>query len=980
MRTSLALLAPMLLVSSILSAQGTITTFSATSGSGLAIDAQGTVYATDSSTARVRKISSSAVSIIAGTGNFGYAGDGGPALSATLFMGSGVSGVAVDGAGNIYFSDGYNNVVRKINTQGIISTYAGNGTGAGTGFGGFTGDNGLATSAQLDGPTDIAIDSNGNLYICDTGNSRVRKVTPGGIITTFAGNGNVAFSGDNGQATAAAVPSPGGITVDAQGNVYISSARRVRKVAPNGMITTIAGTGTAGFSGDGGPGTSATLRGPVGLGVDQFGNVYVADNSNGRVRKIDAAGIITTYAGIDGNASTPLGDGGPATNAYLGNVGDLMVDSSGNVYVEARGGIRKISPAGAGFIATPSSLSFSATTGGAAPASQSVNITSSGAALSFTASASSTGNWLSVTPTSGTTPATLSASANTSGLGAGTYTGTITLTPSGAGNSPLAISVTLTISGANSPVINTGQIYNATGYQAKLAPDTVFVIFGSNMGPSAIQIATAPNYQTLFGGTSITFTPTAGGNAVDAKIVYTLAGQVAGLLPSAITPGTYAVRVTYNGLTSAPQNVTVVARSFGIAAANSGGSGMAQATIGNVNNGISLTRFTAGSVSFNGLNWTLTPAHPGDTIVLWGTGGGADAANDTGGTSGDQTAAGNFRVTAGSRTITPLYAGASSGYPGLWQINFTLPTDMTSDCFMTVSVSAGGEVGNSVIIPVAATGQANCVDPTMPAPIFSKLDSGATINMGAFALARVTSSGVTQETASGSILSFTPTEWTILSSGPVFGACRVYDRTYPQNGKDPGAADSFLNTGTRLALSGPNLAAGSGLGVTATPSGPFYLASLAQGTFTSGSYTITSTGGADVGPFSSTTVFPATFNATNFASIATINRSQPLTFTWTGTGFDQVGIIVATSLTTGGLQHLTTLQCTVPAGPGTYTVPAAALAVLLPATLSGTSFGNVTLTGINTQGTFTANLTRGGQLDIGTFWAEIGVGKNIAVQ
>lgn len=263
MRISLALLAPMLLVSSGLSAQGTISTFSTAASSGFTIDAQGTVYLTDSGTFRVRKISAGTLSVLAGNGNFGYTGDGGQALNATLYMGSGLSGVAVDGAGNIYFSDGYNNVIRRITPAGIISTYAGNGTGAGTGFGGFAGDNGPATNAQLDGPTDLAIDGSGNLYVCDTANSRVRKITPGGIITTFAGNGNVVFAGDGGQATAAAVPSPSGIAVDEQGNVYISSSRRVRKVAPNGIITTIAGTGAAGFSGDGGPATSATLRGPL---------------------------------------------------------------------------------------------------------------------------------------------------------------------------------------------------------------------------------------------------------------------------------------------------------------------------------------------------------------------------------------------------------------------------------------------------------------------------------------------------------------------------------------------------------------------------------------------------------------------------------------------------------------------------------------------------------------------------------------------
>lgn len=192
------------------------------------------------------------------------------------------------------------------------------------------------------------------------------------------------------------------------------------------------------------------------------------------------------------------------------------------------------------------------------------------------------------------------------------------------------------------PVVDNGGVVNATGYQSKLAPDTVFVIFGAAMGPASIVTANGPNYPDSLGGTSITFTPASGGAAVNARMIYTVAGQVAGLLPSSITPGTYSVQVTYNGQSSAPQTVTVVARSFGIATANSAGTGPAQATIGNVNGGLSLVRFTSGSVAFNGHNYKLEPAHPGDTLVLWGTGGGSDPANDSGGTSGDQTKAGNW--------------------------------------------------------------------------------------------------------------------------------------------------------------------------------------------------------------------------------------------------------------------------------------------------------------------------------------------------
>src|SRR4030095_14971578 len=134
----------------------------------------------------------------------------------------------------------------------------------------------------------------------------------------------------------------------------------------------------------------------------------------------------------------------------------------------------------------------------------------------------------------------------------------------------------------------------------------------------------------------------------------------------------------------------------------------------------------------------------------WGTGGGADAENDSGGSSGDQTAAGNFIVTAGTQQITPLYAGTSSGYPGLFQINFKLPTDIATDCFTTVTVTAGGEVSNTVVIPIAAVGQTSCSDPTMPASVLGRLDYGANINLGAFVVAKITSqSNITQETSSG---------------------------------------------------------------------------------------------------------------------------------------------------------------------------------------------------------------------------------------
>jgi len=246
-------------------------------------------------------------------------------------------------------------------------------------------------------------------------------------------------------------------------------------------------------------------------------------------------------------------------------------------------------------------------------------------------------------------------------------------------------------------------VANATGYQTKITPGSVFVVFGSNLGPSSISIASTTNYPSSLAGTSVTLTPSGGGAIITARIYYSLNIQVAGLLPSTIPVGTYEVRVTYNGVTSAPMNVAVVTRSFGIATADSSGSGPAQATNGAVNGGISLVRYTSGSVSFGGLTWVLGPAHGGDILVLWGTGGGADLANDTGGSSGDQKAAGNFLVLVGGQQVIPEYAGTSSGYPGLWQVNFRLPLNITPNCSTPVQVSSAGELSNQATIAVAAS-------------------------------------------------------------------------------------------------------------------------------------------------------------------------------------------------------------------------------------------------------------------------------------
>lgn len=953
----------------------------------IATDSQGNTYILDDATGTVRKINPSGVlSTVAGTGTPGFSGDGGLATSAQIFPRG--RGFAVDPAGNIYISDANNQRIRKVNTAGIISTYAGNGSP------GYSGDGGLATSAMLFDPAGLALDAAGNLYIADTSNQRVRMVTPGGIISTVAGNGNVTYDGDEVLATRAAVRSPEAVTVDGAGNLYISetSEARVRKVDASGIIHTIAGQTrrTRGFSGDGGLGTAATMSGPSGLAVDAAGNLYIADNGNARVRKVDAAGIITTYAG--NGTSQFSGDGGPAINAGIGVLGALALDSTGALYIGSSTTgvkrIRKVTASGPTISAVPTSLAFAYTIGGAAPASQTFAITSTGAALSF-AAASTGGSWLSVSPVSGTTPATLTVSVNPAGLPGGVYSGAITITPSG-GASPQSFAVTLTVSGAGAPVFLGSSVLNATGYQNKLAPGTIFVIFGSGMGPASIIFGSGPNYPVTLGGTSITFTPASGGAPITAKMVYSSAGQIAGLLPSSITPGVYAVRVTNNTLTSAPQNVTVVARSFGIATANSAGTGTAQATIGNVNNGLSLVRFTTGSVAFGGYTWTLSPARPGDALVLWGTGGGADPANDTGGTSGDQTAAGNFTVTVSGRVITPFYAGASSGFPGLWQVNFTLPSDIAPDCFAQAQVSTGGELSNSVVIPIAAAGESACSAPGLTPEVLSALDAGERIAFGGFGIARstqtttrVSSTGTTvtvgrQESVGGGVGLYSAAQYAAIFAGIKIGACTVTDRTAPSTVKPPSAPDAYVDFGTLIPVSGPNVAAGVGMVVASANPGPIYSSVFSEGTIAGGgAYSLG-------GPFNVSVTFPSSFAVTGFDALSVVDRTKPLTLNWTGSGAqEELFIIFSTSRVLGNLIRNVVINCQVPGLAGTYTIPASALAYLLTAGVDTASLATgaaiLTVETVAAQ-PFTPSLPNGVQPGAVSFRGILSVAKNLIVE
>jgi trimeric autotransporter adhesin len=294
------------------------------------VDASGNIYFIDTGNQRVRMVTKSTgiITTVAGDGTYGYTGDGGQATSASLGY---PSGIAVDASGNVYIADTNNDRIRVVTkSTGIITTVAGDGLPA------YSGDGGQATSASLRNPRDVAVDASGNIYIADNNNHRIRMVTKStGIITTVAGDGREDYTGDGGQATAAGLNHPYGVVVDASGNIYIVdiSNRRIRMVTKStGIITTVAGDGLPVYSGDGGQATSASLGYPSGIAVDASGNIYIADPESNRIRMVTkSTGIITTVAG-DGLREF-YGDGGQATSASLSSPEDVAVDASGNIYI-----------------------------------------------------------------------------------------------------------------------------------------------------------------------------------------------------------------------------------------------------------------------------------------------------------------------------------------------------------------------------------------------------------------------------------------------------------------------------------------------------------------------------------------------------------------------------------------------------------------------------------------------------------------------
>jgi sugar lactone lactonase YvrE/DNA-binding CsgD family transcriptional regulator len=302
---------------------------------GIAVDAGGRVYVATGG--RIRRIGRDGIiSTVAGTSGFGSSEDGGAATLAQLDTGGkwGNTGLALDREGAVYVPDGYHQRVRKVTSDGIITTTAGTGTA------GYSGDGGPARAAELNLPRGAAVDAQGNVFIAEAGGHRVRRVDAAGTISTYAGTGTPGSGGDGGPAAAAQLNGPEALALDAAGNLFIADTlnNRIRRVALDGTITTVAGTGTFGFGGDGGLATRAHLKLPRGLATDPRGLLYIADSDNNRIRRVDAAGIITSVAGT-GKAGYS-GDGESPLQAQLDEPDGVAVDSHGRVYIADSGNQR----------------------------------------------------------------------------------------------------------------------------------------------------------------------------------------------------------------------------------------------------------------------------------------------------------------------------------------------------------------------------------------------------------------------------------------------------------------------------------------------------------------------------------------------------------------------------------------------------------------------------------------------------------------
>jgi len=580
------------------------------------------------------------ISTAAGNGVAGYSGDGGPATAADL---NDPNGVAVDTAGNLYIAEFMNHRVRKVAADGTVTTVAG------TGVAGFSGDGGPATAARLNEPFRVALDKAGNLYISDYGNFRVRKVALDGTITTIAGNGNASSGGDGGPAVSASIDSPGDLVLDFAGNLFVTSgafvgdgnANVIRKVTPAGLIATVAGNGTAGYSGDGGPATSAALHAPEGLAIDSAGNLYIADQINQRIRKV-SGGIITTVAGI--GLAGYAGDGGPAGSAELSGPAGLSLDAAGNLYIADRDNNR------IRVLLTDGTISTVAGTGNAAYTGD--GVAAAGAGLS--------------------SPRSLAM-----------WCGAIYVAD--AGNERIRL---LTPAPPGPPSIAPNGIVPVYSSSNTIQPGSLISIYGSNLAAGAV--SWNGDFATSLGGTSVTV------NNRPAYPWFVSYSQINLQAPDDGTTGPVSVAVTTPAGTAAS---TVTLAQFAPSFSLLDGKHVAGILLRPDGSGA----YGGGTYDIVGptgtsLGYKTVAAKAGDTLALFGTGfGPTDPAVPAGKAySGDAATTSSVQLLIDNIPVAPTFSGIASA--GLYQINVRIPAGLDVGDVPLRAIVGGAETPLGVVL------------------------------------------------------------------------------------------------------------------------------------------------------------------------------------------------------------------------------------------------------------------------------------------
>jgi uncharacterized protein (TIGR03437 family) len=692
-------------------APGPLTTFAGDGGqaisaslfapSGVAVDSAGNLYIADYGNSRIRKVSvSGVITTVAGNGMFRFSGDGGPATAAQLWN---PAGVAVDASGNLFIADSINNRIRKVSASGLISTVAGNGNY------GFSGDGGPATAASLRDPQSVAVDGSGNLLIADVTNDRIRMVSAStGVITTVAGNGGYGLAGDGGSATSASLNSPYSVAVDVSGNLFIADAENnvIRKVSPSGVITTVAGNGTAGFSGDGGQATLAQLNFPDAVAVDASGNLFIADDYNFRIRRVSASGIITTIAG--NGTSGFSGDGGPATSASLFFPGGIAVGNSGNLFIADSGNrIRKVSASG--IITTLAGDGFSGFAGDGGPSiSAELNIPEGLA---------------------------LDASGN--------------LFIADSGNSRIR-EVSASSPSAAGPSVPANGVVDGAGFSARISGGGIGSIFGTNLAAAPTSTSSLPLPITL-GGTTVTM------NGISVPLFFVSPLQINFQVPwEMLSSPTATLTVTTAAGTSPSIAVSLSAAApgiFTIGSTNSATQGAIQ--IANTTTLVAPVGAVPGVVS--------RPGTTGDILTIYCSGLGAvtnmpvDGA--AAGTSSLSYVQAPVSVTVGGQSATPLFAGLAPGFVGLYQVNVQLPAGVAAGNAVPVVVSTANLNSNTATIAVqyASTGT-QIRSLTLSA---SSVASGGTVTGSVVLSAAAPSGGAVVALSSGSSEASVPATVTV---------------------------------------------------------------------------------------------------------------------------------------------------------------------------------------------------------------------------